>query len=48
MAAGADWVASGLHNVERITLADQSHEFDPKLLAPLLTVFFQRGSVQVH
>ena len=48
MAAGADWVASGLHNVERITLADQSHEYDPNILAPLLTVFFQRGSVQVH
>ncbi|WP_162249181.1 alpha/beta fold hydrolase [Devosia sp. Root685] len=48
MAAGADWVASGLHNVERMTLAGQSHEYDPKLLAPLLTVFFQLGSVQVH
>lgn len=48
MAAGADWVASGLHNAERITLADQSHEYDPILLAPVLTVFFQRGSVQVH
>ena len=48
MAAGADWVASSLHNVERMTLAGQSHEYDPKLLAPLLTVFFQLGSVQVH
>lgn len=48
MAAGADWVASGLHNVERLTLAGQTHEFDPKLLAPLITVFFQLGSVQVH
>jgi len=48
MAAGAEWVASGLHNVERMTLAGQSHEYDPALLAPLLTVFFQLGSVQVH
>lgn len=48
MAAGADWVASGLHNVERMTLAGQSHEYDPALLAPLLTVFFQLGSVQLH
>ena len=48
MAAGADWVASGLHNVERVTLADQSHEYDPTVLAPLLQVFFQLGSVQVH
>lgn len=48
MAAGADWVASGLHNVERITLSGQSHEYDPEILAPLLTVFFQRGSVAVH
>lgn len=48
MAAGADWVASTLHNVERITLADQGHEYDPAILAPLLTVFFERGSVQVH
>lgn len=48
MAAGADWVASTLHNVERVTLADQGHEYDPAILAPLLTVFFERGSVQVH
>lgn len=48
IAAGADWVASSLHNAERVTLADQGHEFDPGLLAPLLTVFFERGSVQVH
>jgi pimeloyl-ACP methyl ester carboxylesterase len=48
MAAGADWVASGLHNGERITLADQSHDVDPMVLAPLLNVFFQMGSVVVH
>jgi pimeloyl-ACP methyl ester carboxylesterase len=48
MAAGADWVASGLHNAERITLADQSHEYDPAVLGPLLHAFFQLGSVQVH
>ena len=48
MAAGAEWVASALHNVERMTLAGQSHEYDPKILAPLLAVFFQLGSVQVH
>lgn len=48
MAAGADWVASTLHNVERVTLADQSHEYDPNVLAPVLKVFFERGSVQVH
>lgn len=48
MAAGADWVASGLHNAERLTLADQGHNFDPRLLGPLLTVFFQMGTVQVH
>lgn len=48
MAAGADWVASSLHNVERMTLADQAHDYDPNVLAPLLTIFFQLGSVQVH
>lgn len=48
IAGGADWVASSLHNVERVTLADQGHEYDPAVLAPLLTVFFERGSVQVH
>lgn len=48
MAAGADWVASGVHNGQRITLADQSHDVDPMVLAPLLNVFFQMGTVMVH
>lgn len=48
MAAGADWVASGLHNAQRLTLAGQSHDVDPLVLAPLLNVFFQMGSVMVH
>lgn len=34
MNAGADWVASGLSNVTRMTLAGQSHDFDPKVLGP--------------
>lgn len=48
MAAGADWVAAGLHNAERITLADQGHEADPQVLAPVLCVFWERGTVAVH
>jgi len=48
MASGADWVASGLHNAERLTLADQRHDYDPNVLAPVLTVFFQLGTVQIH
>lgn len=48
MAAGAEWIASGLHNAERLTLAGQGHQYDPAVLAPVLTVFFQFGSVQVH
>lgn len=40
MAAGADWVASGLENARRVTLAGQGHEFDPQKLAPVLTAFF--------
>ena len=48
MAAGADWVASGLHNAERLTLADQTHQVDPILLAPVMTVFYGFGTVQVH
>lgn len=48
MGPGADWVAGGLHNAQRVTLAGQGHEYDPEKLAPLLTVFFERGSVQVH
>ncbi|KKB78696.1 hypothetical protein VW35_09255 [Devosia soli] len=48
MSAGADWVAKGLHNAERLTLADQSHNYDPDVLGPLLTVFFKLGTVQVH
>lgn len=47
-AAQADWIVSGLHNGERLTLADQGETFDPHILAPLLNVFFQLGSVQVH
>jgi pimeloyl-ACP methyl ester carboxylesterase len=48
MKSGADWVASGLHNAERITLADQSHEYDPDVLGPVLSIFYQLGTVQVH
>lgn len=48
MARGADWVASCLHNGQRVTLADQSHDYDPNVLAPVLSVFFQMGTVEVH
>ena len=48
MSAGADWVASILHSAQRITLADQSHEYDPNVMAPVLQVFFEMGTVQVH
>ncbi|MCW5719606.1 MAG: hypothetical protein KIS86_00535 [Devosia sp.] len=47
-AAQADWMAASLHNGERITLADQGVDFDPQIMAPLLTVFFEMGTVQVH
>lgn len=47
-AAHADWMAASLHNAQRITLADQGADFDAHNLAPLLTVFFEMGSVQVH
>lgn len=48
VSAGSDWVASSLHNAQRMTLADQGHDYDPNALAALLTVFFQLGSVVVH
>lgn len=42
MKAGADWVAAALPNATRRTLAGQSHEFDPKVLGPVLAEFFSR------
>lgn len=42
MKAGADWVAAALPNATRRTLAGQSHEFDPKVLGPVLAQFFSR------
>lgn len=47
-AAQADRMAAGLHNAERITLAGQGADFDPSIMAPLLSVFFDMGSVQIH
>lgn len=42
MKAGADWVAAALPNATRRTLTGQSHEFDPKVLGPVLMEFFGR------
>lgn len=47
-AAHADWLIASLHNGQRLTLADQGADVDPQILAPVLTVFFEMGSVQVH
>ncbi|MGB3337363.1 MAG: alpha/beta hydrolase [Devosia sp.] len=38
--AGAAWVASAVRGARRKVLAGQSHEFDPKVLGPLLAEFF--------
>lgn len=43
MKAGADWVASGLSNVERRTLAGQDHGVAPEVLAPILVEFLRRS-----
>lgn len=40
MSAGADWVASGVPGAQRRAIAGQSHEFDPKVLGPVLRDFF--------
>jgi pimeloyl-ACP methyl ester carboxylesterase len=42
MRAGADWVASGIPNVTRMTLAGQSHDFDPKVVGPEVARFFRQ------
>lgn len=39
MDAGAAWVASGIPGAQRRVLAGQSHEFDPKVLGPVLGKF---------
>lgn len=39
MRAGADWVASGLPNAARQTLAGQSHQYDPRVVAPVVLDF---------
>lgn len=41
MEAGAAWVAAGVPGAQRRVLAGQSHEFDPRVLAPELARFFQ-------
>lgn len=38
--AGAAWVASGVKGAIRQVLAGQSHEFDPKVLGPVIAEFF--------
>ncbi|WP_240231425.1 alpha/beta fold hydrolase [Devosia lacusdianchii] len=40
MRHGADWVAAGLPNATRRTLAGQSHEYDYKVVGPVLAEFF--------
>lgn len=37
---GAAWVAAAVPGARRQVLAGQSHEFDPKVLGPVLTAFF--------
>ena len=39
MAAGADWVAAGVPGAERRVLAGQGHDFDPRILAPVVAGF---------
>lgn len=39
---GAEWVANGLPNVSRKTLPGQSHQFDPKVLGPVIAEFLSR------
>ena len=43
MHAGADWVASGLPNARRQTLAGQSHEYDPRVVAPVIAAFLEEA-----
>lgn len=38
--AGAAWVAAGVSGARRQVLPGQSHQFDPKVLAPVLAEFF--------
>jgi len=38
--AGAAWVAAGVRGARRKVLAGQSHEFDPKVLGPVIAEFF--------
>lgn len=39
---GAEWVARGLPNASRKTLPGQSHEYDPKVLGPVIAEFLAR------
>jgi pimeloyl-ACP methyl ester carboxylesterase len=39
---GAEWVAAGLPNASRKTLPGQSHQFDPKVLGPVIAEFLSR------
>jgi pimeloyl-ACP methyl ester carboxylesterase len=41
MKAGADWIANGLPNATRKSLAGQTHAYDPSVLAPQLARFFK-------
>jgi pimeloyl-ACP methyl ester carboxylesterase len=40
MKAGADWVAGGLPHGARKSLAGQTHQYDPRLVAPEILGFF--------
>lgn len=40
MRFGADWIAASVPGAIRRTLPGQSHEFDPKVLGPVLAGFF--------
>lgn len=42
MRAGADWVASGLPNATRRTLAGQSHDYDPVIVGQEVLAFFAK------
>lgn len=43
MAAGADWVASGLPGATRETLAGQGHDVSPDILAPRIARFWDEA-----
>lgn len=42
MHSAAEALAAQLPNVERVTLADQTHVIDPSVIAPVVTEFFKK------